>query len=71
MLTPPDRLISPLLFLNYFFIEVHVVLSFVSPYFMWLSCLLDLIIHPNTPLNVVSYCYSASSAVLLINELPL
>jgi len=36
MLTLPEHLISPLVF-----IEVHVVLSFVSPYFMWLSCLLS------------------------------
>jgi len=34
MLTIPEHLISPL-----GFIKVHVVLSFVSPYFMLLSCL--------------------------------
>jgi len=32
----PEHLISPLVF-----VEVHVVLSFVSPYFMLYSCLLD------------------------------
>jgi len=36
MLTVQEHLISPLVF-----IEVHVVLSFVSPYSMLLSCLMD------------------------------
>jgi len=36
MLTLPVHLMSPLVF-----IEVHVVLSFLSPYFMLESCLLD------------------------------
>jgi len=36
MLTRPEHLISPLVF-----IAVHVFLSFVSPYFMLLSCLLN------------------------------
>jgi len=35
-LTLPEHKISPLVF-----IVVHIVLSFVSPYFMWVSCLLD------------------------------
>jgi len=37
MLILLEHPISPLVF-----IEVHVVLSFMSPYFLWLSCLLDL-----------------------------
>jgi len=36
MLTVPEHPISSLVF-----IEVHVVLSFVSPFFMWQSCLMD------------------------------
>jgi len=36
MLILPEHLISPLVF-----IEVHAILSFVSPSFMWRSCLLD------------------------------
>jgi len=36
MITLPEHLISPLVF-----IEVHVVLSFVSPCFIFWSCLLD------------------------------
>jgi len=37
MLAIPEHLISPMVF-----IEVHVVLSFVSTYFMLYSCLLHL-----------------------------